>query len=198
MQGFTALDTGFAIWDNAILMGFRYNRFRRSAFHAAHAAVAAKASFDPSVKPDSALISDRQAKRPNYKALATVPADWDYIVLDVPFGKRGSTEVRQWAKSIGAITASPAVGATGTIYVAANDSTGVSLRAYDAAGTALVASDCRPTVNGTAEAALGDLSTWRKTFRLPTDLTPQSGLSSGTMTLLLSFRSSILRLKSGR
>lgn len=75
---------------------------RRSAFHAAHAAVAARASFDPSVKPDSALISARQANRPHYKALATIPADWDYIVLDVPFGKRGSTEVRQWAKTIGA------------------------------------------------------------------------------------------------
>ena len=100
MQGFTALDTGFAIWDNAILMGNFYRR--RSAFHAAHAAVAAQASFDPSLKPDSTLIADRQAKRPHFKALATIPADWDYIVLDVPFGKRGSTEVRQWAKTIGA------------------------------------------------------------------------------------------------
>jgi len=100
VQGFTALDTGFAIWDNAILMGNFYRR--RSAFHAAHAAVAARASFDPSLKPDSALIADRQAKRPHFKALATIPADWDYIVLDVPFGKRGSTEVRQWAKTIGA------------------------------------------------------------------------------------------------
>lgn len=100
MQGFTALDTGFAIWDNGILMGNFYRR--RSAFHAAHAAVAAQASFDPSLKPDSTLIADRQAKRPHFKALASIPADWDYIVLDVPFGKRGSTEVRQWAKSIGA------------------------------------------------------------------------------------------------
>jgi len=84
-------------------MGY-YSRNRRSStvFHAAHNAVAATAGFDPSVKPDSTLIADRQAKRPAYKALATVPADWDYIVLDVPFGKRGSTEVRQWAKQIGA------------------------------------------------------------------------------------------------
>lgn len=84
-------------------MGY-YSRNRRSStvFHAAHNAVAARAAFDPSLKPDSALIADRQAKRPAYKALATVPADWDYIVLDVPFGKRGSTEVRQWAKQIGA------------------------------------------------------------------------------------------------
>lgn len=79
------------------------NFYRRSnPFHAAHAAVAARASFDPSLKPDPTLIATRLAKRPHYKALASIPADWDYIVLDVPFGKRGSTEVRQWAKSIGA------------------------------------------------------------------------------------------------
>jgi hypothetical protein len=80
------------------------NFYRRSnPFHAAHAAVAAQTlQFDPSVKPDADLISARQAKRPHYKALASIPADWDYVVLDVPFGKRGSTEVRQWAKRIGA------------------------------------------------------------------------------------------------
>ena len=96
------LDKITGIWDT-LDMGY-YSRRRRSStvFHAAHNAVAARASFDPSLKPDSALISDRQAKRPNYKALASIPADWDYIVLDVPFGKRGSTEVRQWAKTIGA------------------------------------------------------------------------------------------------
>ena len=84
-------------------MGYYSRRSRSSTvFHAAHNAVASRAAFDPSLKPDSTLIADRQAKRPYYKALATVPADWDYIVLDVPFGKRGSTEVRQWAKQIGA------------------------------------------------------------------------------------------------
>jgi hypothetical protein len=96
------LDKITGIWDT-LDMGY-YSRRRRSStvFHAAHNAVAARASFDPSLKPDSTLIAARQANRPNYKALASIPADWDYIVLDVPFGKRGSTEVRQWAKTIGA------------------------------------------------------------------------------------------------
>jgi len=96
------LDRITGIWDT-LDMGY-YSRNRRSStvFHAAHNAVAARASFDPSVKPDSALVAARQANRPHYKALASIPADWDYIVLDVPFGKRGSTEVRQWAKTIGA------------------------------------------------------------------------------------------------
>jgi hypothetical protein len=81
----------------------RYNRRSSTVFHAAGNAVApVPTGFDPKVKPDPALVAEWTPKRPHYQPLATVPANWDYIVLDVPFGKRGSGEVRQWAKTIGA------------------------------------------------------------------------------------------------
>ena len=80
---------------------FRHNRPNPS--HAAHAAAVAQSlQFDPMIMPDAALIADRQAKRPNYNPLGSVPTGADYLVLDVPFGRKGSVDVRQWAKRIGA------------------------------------------------------------------------------------------------
>jgi len=86
-------------------MTYRYNHrpSRWNHGHAAHAVVAAQSLvFDPTEKPDAALIADRKAKRPNYSEVVSIDPKVDYIVLDVPFGRKGSAEIRQWAKRIGA------------------------------------------------------------------------------------------------
>ena len=59
-------------------------------------------AYDPAIGPDAALVAARQAKCPGYRLLATVPPVADYLVLDVPFGRKGSVEIRNWAKRIGA------------------------------------------------------------------------------------------------
>ena len=59
-------------------------------------------AYDPAIGPDAALVAGRQAKCPGYRLLANVPPVADYLVLDVPFGRKGSVEIRNWAKRIGA------------------------------------------------------------------------------------------------
>lgn len=70
---------------------------------ASHATVASSGvTYDPKASPDQRLVTARANLRPAYAPLKAVPQDADYLVLDVPFGKRGSVEIRQWAKCIGA------------------------------------------------------------------------------------------------
>lgn len=86
-------------------MGNFYRRSKWNHSAASHSGVAVAAQsiqFDPSLKPDAALIADRKAKRPNYSDVVSIDPKVDYIVLDVPFGRKGSAEIRQWAKCIGA------------------------------------------------------------------------------------------------
>jgi hypothetical protein len=84
-------------------MGNFYRRSKWNHAAASHAAVAVQGVvYDPTGTPDQRLVTARANLRPAYAPLKSVPADADYIVLDVPFGKRGSNEIRQWAKAIGA------------------------------------------------------------------------------------------------
>lgn len=86
-------------------MGNFYRRSKWNHSAASHSGVAVAAQsiqFDPSLKPDAALIAQRKAKRPNYSDVVSIDPKVDYIVLDVPFGRKGSAEIRQWAKCIGA------------------------------------------------------------------------------------------------
>lgn len=86
-------------------MGNFYRRSKWNHTAAAHATATVAAQgvvYDPTGTPDQRLITARANLRPAYAPLKSVPANADYIVLDVPFGKRGCTEIRQWAKCIGA------------------------------------------------------------------------------------------------
>lgn len=72
-----------------------------SVFSAAHNAVAAAATAALSGFPPADLVARRVAQCPHSTPFKGLDSRSTAVVLDVPFGKRGSIEVRQWVKHIG-------------------------------------------------------------------------------------------------
>jgi len=72
-----------------------------SAFSAAHNALAASATASLSGFPPADLVARRVTQCPHSTPFKGLDSRSDAVVLDVPFGKRGSIEIRQWAKHIG-------------------------------------------------------------------------------------------------
>jgi hypothetical protein len=72
-----------------------------SAFSAAHNAVAAAATAALSGFPPADLVARRMTQCPHSTPFKGLDSRSTAVVLDVPFGKRGSIEVRQWVKHIG-------------------------------------------------------------------------------------------------
>lgn len=78
------------------------NRWNHSsAFSAAHNAVAAAATAALSGFPPADLVARRVIQCPHSTPFKGLDSRSDAVVLDVPFGKRGSIEIRQWVKHIG-------------------------------------------------------------------------------------------------
>jgi hypothetical protein len=83
-------------WNN------RRNRWNHSsAFSAAHNAVAAASTAALSGFPPADLVARRITQCPHSTPFKGLDSRSDAVVLDVPFGKRGSIEIRQWVKHIG-------------------------------------------------------------------------------------------------
>lgn len=72
-----------------------------SVFSAAHNAIAAAATAALSGFPPADLVARRVAQCPHSTPFKGLDSRSVAVVLDVPFGKRGSIEVRQWVKHIG-------------------------------------------------------------------------------------------------
>ena len=78
------------------------NRWNHSsAFSAAHNAVAAASTAALSGFPPADLVARRVIQCPHSTPFKGLDSRSDAVVLDVPFGKRGSIEIRQWVKHIG-------------------------------------------------------------------------------------------------
>jgi hypothetical protein len=78
------------------------NRWNHSsAFVAAHNALAASATASLSGFPPADLVARRVIQCPHSTPFKGLDSRSDAVVLDVPFGKRGSIEIRQWVKHIG-------------------------------------------------------------------------------------------------
>ncbi len=78
------------------------NRWNHSsAFSAAHNAVAAASTAALSGFPPADLVARRITQCPHSTPFKGLDSRSDAVVLDVPFGKRGSIEIRQWVKHIG-------------------------------------------------------------------------------------------------
>ena len=85
-------------------MAYRNRWNHQTAFSAAHNAVAAASTAALPQFPPADLVAKRIALVPNHTPFdpKTAPADIEALVLAIPFGKRNSAEIRQWAKRIGA------------------------------------------------------------------------------------------------
>lgn len=95
------LDNRTGFWDTLDMGNYR-NRWNHStAFSAAHNAVAAASTAALSGFPPADLVARRVAQCPHSTPFKGLDALSTAVVLDVPFGKRGSIEVRQWVKHIG-------------------------------------------------------------------------------------------------
>ena len=78
------------------------NRWNHSsAFSAAHNALAASATASLSGFPPADLVARRVTQCPYSTPFKGLDSRSIAVVLDVPFGKRGSIEIRQWVKHIG-------------------------------------------------------------------------------------------------
>jgi hypothetical protein len=78
------------------------NRWNHSsAFSAAHNALAASATASLSGFPPADLVARRVTQCPHSTPFKGLDSRSIAVVLDVPFGKRGSIEIRQWVKHIG-------------------------------------------------------------------------------------------------
>lgn len=73
------------------------------AFTSTTLSAAPAAPSTPVVYPDPATVAARKRERPGYVPLTVVNQDTDYLVLDIPLGRRFSRDLRQCAKSIGAV-----------------------------------------------------------------------------------------------
>jgi len=75
---------------------------RRWRAYAANAAAAAAAAATPvSGFPPADLVAQRIAAVPQYSPFTGLDSRTEAVVLDVPFGKRNSVEIRKWVKHIG-------------------------------------------------------------------------------------------------
>lgn len=72
-----------------------------SVFNAAHNAVAAASTAALSGFPPADLVARRVIQCPHSTPFKGLDSRSTAVVLDVPFGKRGSIEIRQWVKHIG-------------------------------------------------------------------------------------------------
>ncbi len=72
-----------------------------SVFNAAHNAVAAASTAALSGFPPADLVARRVIQCPYSTPFKGLDSRSIAVVLDVPFGKRGSIEIRQWVKHIG-------------------------------------------------------------------------------------------------
>jgi len=72
-----------------------------SVFNAAHNAVAAASTAALSGFPPADLVARRVIQCPYSTPFKGLDSRSVAVVLDVPFGKRGSIEIRQWVKHIG-------------------------------------------------------------------------------------------------
>lgn len=72
-----------------------------SVFSAAHNAIAAAATASLSGFPPADLVARRMTQCPHSTPFKGLDSRSVAVVLDVPFGKRGSIEIRQWVKHIG-------------------------------------------------------------------------------------------------